>query len=145
MAVVNRTLDTSEQRIVLRCNQSVDVVNGSTLTCGVVPSPAIVEAVQVAARGLSGAPTLQLGIWRFLTGTGATTIIGGFTVLTLVTEGTSGVQSAVLASSGSTLLNLLANDQIVAVQAGGTGAATKGISINALIRYTQDIKTSYGV
>lgn len=147
MAIVNRTLDASEQRRSFTASftgSSTSLVLGNTLMLGVVPYNSVLSAITVAAIGLSGSPTMDLRVNRFIVGTGVTTIAGGATTLTLTAWGTSGVQAMVLAASGSSFLNLLANDVLVLTQA-GANTATTSQCVTYVLQATQDIKTQLGV
>ena len=110
----------------------------------VIPYPATLDGVRVAAAGISGTPTYDLRVLRFIAGAGVTTIAGGATTLTGVAVGTSGIQSMVLASSGSTLLNLLAGDMIT-LTSGGANSAVTGLNVSVVVKALQDIKTSFGI
>jgi len=142
MAIVNRSLDASEQRKAFTMNLQA-VATGVTIQAMIVPYASVLEGVKVAAAGLSGSPTYDLRIWRFIAGTGVTTIAGGATTLTAVAVGTSGVQSMVLASSGSTLLNLLAND-VITLTSGAANTAVTNLTVGIVVKAVQDIKTVYG-
>ncbi len=143
MGIVNRTLDASQQRSVLPFAQGTPIGTGITVMAALVPSQSVLQAVTVSATGLSGSPTLDLRIFRFIAGAGATMIAGGATTLTAVAAGTSGVQSMVLAASGNSLLNLLANDVLAVITGTSNTAATYAIGF--VVQNTQDIKTSLGV
>lgn len=148
MAIVNRTLDASEQKRTFTASfysGAAGILNGSTLHCLTVPSDAKIAAIQIACTGLSGAPTVGLSVQRFIVGTGVTTIQGGATTLTLPEWGTSGTIAMVIASSGSSFLNVLANDVLTLTTAGGTGAASKQLAVSIVLQATQDIKTQLGV
>lgn len=152
MAVVNRTLDASEQRKVYQASfpkvggaSFTNVATGTTAVVAVVPGPCTLDAMQIIAYGISGAPTVQLNVDRFIVGTGFTTIIlatgssntpGAF--------GTSGSPTAVIAASGSTLLNLLANDVLIATT-GAANAAANSLSVAVVLKPIQDIKKQFGV
>lgn len=142
MAINNRTLDPSLQRQVFQCNLGL-VGTGVTVSACVIPYASTLDAVRVVANGLSGSPTIDLRVWRFIVGTGVTSIAGGATTLTAVALGTSGIQSMVLASSGSSLLNLLANDVITLTTGGANTAASYAVAV--VVKNTQDIRTSFGV
>lgn len=143
MAINNRTLDPSIQRNVFQCDFGL-VATGLTLQACVVPYASTLDAVRVAAIGLSGAPTYDLRVWRFIAGTGVTSIAGSATTLTSQAVGTSGVQSMVLAASGSSLLNLLPND-VITLTSGGANTAAVQLTVAMVIKSTQDIRTSFGV
>ena len=143
MAVTNRTLDASEQRKTIEASYLL-TATGVTVLAAQIPYASTLEAVKVAAQGLSGSPTYDLRVWRFIVGTGVTTIAGGATTLTGVAMGTSGAQSMVLAASGNTLLNLLAND-VITLTSGGANTAVTALNVAVVIKAVQDIKTSFGV
>lgn len=144
MAIVNRTLDASQQTLVVKFSKDGVIGTGVTVPVGLVPSNSTLKAVKLAAAGLSGSPVVDLSIWRFIVGAGVTVITGGATSLTVVAEGTSGVQSFVLAASGSSLLNLLSGDKLIAVTSGANTAGTN-YAIEAVIQMVQDIRTVHGV
>lgn len=143
MATTNRALDASEQK------KSVWAYNGPLAT-GVtaivhhVEWPSVLVAGQVAAFGISGSPTAQLVINRFIVGTGFTAISIG-SANALPAYGTSGVPVAgvSLPASGSTLNNLLAND-ILLVLTGGANSAVTGLSVNLVLQPIQDVKAFFG-
>ncbi len=142
MAICNRDLDSSQQKSVLTANYGV-LATSLTVPVGVVAYPSTIVAARVAAIGISNTPTGSLRINRFIVGSGSTQYLGGFTTLTLVASGTSGIQSVVTAASGSTALQLQAGDEIVYVSAGSNAAATN-LAVSVVIQATQDIKTFYG-
>ena len=142
MAINNRTLDDSIKRQVFQSDFAV-LGTGITISALVVPYPSTLDAVRVAANGLSGSPTIDLRVWRFIVGTGVTSIAGGATTLTAQAIGTSGVQSMVLAASGNSLLTLLTNDVITLTTGGANTAASYVFAV--VLKNTQDIRTTYGV
>lgn len=146
MAIVNRSLDASQQRIVL--HQAVGAVaTGVTTIVGLVPWPSVLDAAQLALNGVSTTPTFELGVNRFIVGAGFTYIIlaKGTSNALAYDYGVSGVVTTGMyqAASGSTLLNLLANDQLV-LTSGGSNAAVKSLSIGCVLRPIQDIKKYFG-
>lgn len=154
MAVVNRTLDASEQRKVFEVNTQA-LATGVTLQLGIVPYPSVLVEAQIAAWGLSGAPTYALAINRFITGTGFTTIVVGTGTSNIPAEfGTSGpgafgaslfgASGMVLAAAGSTLLNLLPND-VLTLTSGVANTAVKALSCAVVIQPIQDIKVHFGL
>jgi hypothetical protein len=152
MAIVNRTQDASEQRKVFEvvfpkvAGASFNNI-GTGVTCivGLVPYACTLDAFQAAAFGISGAPTVQLNVDRFIAGAGFTTIILATGTSNVVPAfGTSGVGAAVLAASGSTLRNLIANDVLV-LTTGGANAAANAIVAGVVLKPLQDIKTQFGV
>jgi hypothetical protein len=154
MGILNRTLDTTEQRKVFEANYSA-VATGVTLNLGIVPFAGTIEEAQIAAWGLSGAPTYAFAINRFITGTGFTTIIFGVGTSNLTAEfGTSGAgafgastfgsSGVLMASYGSTLLNVLPND-LLTVTTGAANTASKFLSLGIVLKPIQDVKTHFGM
>jgi len=143
MGIVNRSLDTSEQNHVLESTYGL-VATGATLYAAVVPFNSTLDAARIAVSGLSGSPTYDLRIQRFIVGTGATVINPGSTTLTGVAFGTSGLQSFLLASAGSTLVNLLAGD-IITVTSGAANTAATNVGVAVVLQAIQDIRSSFGV
>lgn len=144
MAIVNRTLDASEQRKVMSVNAGA-VATGVSGVIGVVPWASVLEAGQLTAFGLSGAPTYALVLNRFIVGAGFTAItiaVGTSNVPSAF--GTSGSRAMVLPASGSTLLNLQAND-VLLYQSGVADTAVTGLNISLVLKPIQDIKTQFGV
>jgi len=143
MAITNRALDPSEQRQVFESSYGL-VATGATLQACLVPYASTLAAVRVAAVGISGSPTLDLRVWRFIVGTGVTAIAGGATTLAMQAVGTSGLQSMVIAASGSSFLNLAAND-VITLTSGGANSAVAQLGTAVVVQALQDIKTSFGV
>ncbi len=137
MGIDNRTLDVSQQQSESQASYQA-VATGATLLVAAIPYPAVLKQIKVAAQGLSGAPVYDLRVWRFIVGTGVTTIAGGATSLTGQAMGTSGVQSMVLAAAGSSFLNLQAND-VLTITSSGSNTAVTGLDIAVVIQATQDI------
>lgn len=142
MAIVNRSLDNSEQYKVISSNFGV-VATGVTLALAHIQSPCTLKAVQVAGFGASGSPIGIMTIQRFIVGAGLTVITLGTTFGARV-FGTSGVLDAgvSLPAVGSTLLNLLPNDVICATVS-GSNAALMTMTANFLVQPTQDIRTYF--
>lgn len=143
MAITNRSLDVSEQRHVFDKSFGA-VATGLTMQAVMVPYNCNLEAAKLAVVGVSGSPTYALQIWRFIPGAGATSYNPGSTTLAGTAVGTSGIQSFLLASSSSTLVQLQAND-IITVTSGGANSAVAQLAMSFVLRATQDIKTSWGV
>jgi len=151
MAVVNRTLDVSEQRktLSLTVNGSSGIVipTGSTFLLGIVPYPSTLDAGQLVCFGQSGAPTVALHVQRFIAGTGFTTYVIATGTSNLVPAyGTSGVgiSGMILPASGSTLLNLLAND-VLGITFAGANSAAIFLSAHVVLKPIQDIKVHFGL
>lgn len=160
MAVVNRTLDISEQRKNFTWSASNGGASGAlgtgctSIVC-IVPWPSTLVEGQIAAIGLSGAPSYELAVNRFIAGSGITTwIVAKGTSNTPAAYGTSGAgafgtslfgsSGIVLVASGSTLLNLQAND-VISVTTGVANAAANAVSIGLVLAPIQDIKVSFGL
>lgn len=141
MAVVNRDLDASEQKLVL--NAPIGLLGtAATFALALVPYPATLKAVQVAANGLSGSPFWNIEVHRFIAGSGFTAISPGGT-LTVAAMGTSGVQGVSLVASGSSLLNLITND-VIAVRTGAANTAVLNGVVSVAVQALQDVKAVYG-
>lgn len=150
MPAVNRDLDVSEQKFSIStmfagCKDGTTLAlwgSGETLLIANVPCPSALKALNVAAFGVSGTVTGELKVNRFIPGGGVTMITGLASSMAIPTFGTSGTLSASLVASGSTLLNLLAGDQIVMI-AGGGGAVARG-TVGVVLQAIQDIVAHYG-
>lgn len=138
MAVVNRDLDVTEQYRVeaLKVGNSTTGLSYPVVT---VPHPLTIRNAKQYALGLSGTPTGQLSITRFIVGAGATTFVCGG-ALTAVAHGTSGLQNFSLPAVGSSLLDLQATDTLLYVTA-GTNAGLASLAVNIVVQATQDIKS----
>jgi hypothetical protein len=143
MAIVNRSLDASEQRKVIQVVAGA-VATGVSGIIGVVPWPCTLDAGEIAAFGLSGAPNYGLILNRFVVGAGVTaiTIAVGTSNIPLA-YGTSGGWSMVLPASGSTLLSLQAND-VLMFQSGVANTAVTGLAVSVVLKPIQDIKINHG-
>ncbi len=142
MAICNRDLDASEQKLEIAANYG-NVATTLVIPVGIVPYPCTLIGARVAATGISNSPTGALKINRFIVGSGSTVYLGGFTTLTLVDVGTSGIQSVVIAAAGSTALSLQAGDEFTWTSAGANSAATVAVSI--VVQKTQDIVSHFGL
>ena len=143
MGVINRTLDNSQQREVVGVAAGA-LATGVTGIVAHVNTPVVLDAAQMAAFGISGSPTVQLVINRFIVGTGFTAISVG-SANAVPAFGTSGVMvaGASLPAAGSTLLNLLPND-VIMYQTGGSNSAVTGLSVHLVLRPIQDVKKYFG-
>jgi len=148
MSIINRELSHSEQRQVFQVATGAISTNGTSGVICAVPWPASLDAAQIMAFGLSGAPSVQLVVDRFIPGTGHTAFnVGG--ALTVPAFGTSGVGAqATLGMSlqiiGSTLTSLLSGD-VLMFQATGANTAVTDMVINVVLRPLSDIKKHYSV
>lgn len=144
MAIVNRTLDSSEQIRPLTILKEIEMTNGETGPLCHIPYPCVLKAVQLAAFDVN-AGNLLLSIQRFIVGSGYTNIVLGSTFVPN-SFGTSGVLTSgvSLPASGSTLRILLAND-VLSYQVGGGASAMIGKTVGVVaIQPIQDLKVYLG-
>lgn len=141
MGIINRTKDASEQKESLTAVATLPV-NGQDIPVAIIERPCVVTDAKVTLLGISGAPTVLLKALRFVAGTGGSTFNLG-TTFAITAFGTSGFISYSLVAAGGTQLNLQKGDMLVAVQGGGTGAASTATIIDVIIQNVQDIKTWY--
>lgn len=143
MAIVNRTLDPSEQKKVFSVAAGA-VATGVSGIVAVVPYPSTLTAGSIAAFGLSGAPNYALVVNRFVVGAGVTaiTVAVGTSNIPLA-YGTSGSWAMVLPAAGSTLLQLQAND-VLMYQSGVANTAVTGLNIGIVLQPIQDVKVQFG-
>lgn len=137
MALINRDKDASEQKDVIQVSYAA-VGTGLTLIVAQVPYPCTVVDCRLAAVGLSSAPTVAFQTSRFITGTGNTTLTGIAGTWTATALGTSGPVQASLQASGSSLLSLQAGD-VITIQSGGANSALASLSVEVVLKKTQDI------
>lgn len=142
MGIVNRDLDPSQQKGIYTTNLQA-TATGVTLALGIIANQGTLDGVRVAANGVSGAPVWSFFLDRFIVGTGLTSIIAGFTSLTVTAYGTSGPQSVVTVAAGNTLLNVLTGD-VLCVSTTGSNTAVVSGAIDWVVKATQDIKSTYG-
>lgn len=143
MGITNRSLDVSEKNRNVAANYGLTATS-LVLNVAMISYPCTLQAARVAAKGISGSPTLLLKVDRFIVGAGSTVIAGGATSLAVQAVGTSGIQSVVLAASGSSFLSLQQGDVVTATTA-GANSAVDNLSVSLVIQAIQDIKSSFGV
>lgn len=142
MGLINRDKSMSEQHEVI--HEALPVLGtGITQDIFIAPSALQIKQINCSVQGISGSPTWQFKMDRFIVGTGLTTIATFATILTMAAVGTSGVQQAVLATAGSTLLTMQANDVLTVVTAGSNAATSPGV-VSVVVQQLQDIKTFFG-
>lgn len=141
MAIINRSLDASEQHITITASLGAVGVT-ETHVVYTAPWPATLKQVRVAALGLSGAPTHKLTLNRFVVGAGATAI-DIYATVAVPAVGTSGLFTPSLPAAGSSLLNLQAGDYLTVISAGANTAVTDA-TYSLVIQAVQDIKTFFG-
>lgn len=134
MAVINRTLDSSQQKYLENMHMNGTVTGESDVVFH-APYPCSLVSAKAVAVGLSGAPTAALNINRFVVGAGDT-LIPLAAALTLVAVGTSGPQSFTVTSSAL----LQAGDRLVVTHA-GSNAACRQLNVAAVVQVLQDIRS----
>lgn len=140
MGIVNRSMDSSEQQENLKLKVE-GTVTGTTYHLQHIPRPMQIQDAKSVCLGLSGTPTAQLAVSRFVVGAGLTTINIG-AALTQAALGTSGVQGFSLPAAGSSLLELQAGD-VLAVVTGGANSALDQMEVDVVVKNLQDIKSWY--
>lgn len=133
MGIVNRTQDPSEQYELL--GQTLNATtSGKSDAIARVPWPATIIRGTIEAVGLSGSPTEQLKIKRFVVGAGETFIALG-AALAAVATSTSGPQSYTFSTTA-----LQAGDSIVATHA-GSNAGLEQLQVKIVVQCLQDIRS----
>lgn len=146
MGIINRDLSQSQQRSLYSQEYApANLVTGASNILLHVPMAMSLDAVQFAAFGVSGSPTAQLVINRFITGSGFTAInVGSATAHRAF--GTSGVlaSGASIPAIGSTLTTLQVND-VLMFQTGGANSALTGLVVSVVVRPLVDYQTFYNL
>jgi hypothetical protein len=148
MALLNRDKDPSEQRNLYQWSSGGAVVSTSaTLPIFTAQNSEQILGFQVVSVGLSGAPILTFQIGRFLIGSGFTMLSSGFSAITCVAFGTSGLPGVgtspiIQLVAGSTLNQLQKNDAVFVSTSGANTAGSHTISM--VTQTLQDIKQTYG-
>lgn len=143
MAIVNRDVDVSQQKTTLVA-QVKTVNTGVTMPVAAIPFPCTLQAVRVAAIGVSGSPNWDFLVSRFIAGSGNTVFSIGISNLVVVALGTSGLQGhSGLAATGSTLLSLAAND-ILMINSTGANTNVTDAAVSLVVKKTQDIVSHFG-
>ena len=137
MAIVNRDLDASQQKIVVE-HQLGAVATGVTRFFFIAPHACTLESIRVSAAGVSNA--MQLAFEK-ITGAGSSGLPIGISNLVLQNRSVSGIVGfSGLAAVGSTLLNLSQGDVLQIVSSVSNGNATD-LLVSAVLKKTQDIVT----
>lgn len=143
MALINRDKDPSEQKEVIRMTWPSQVSTGASLLVGEIPCAGTIQSVRAIGMGVSGALQVLLRVARMAAG--YTTIPVGISNLIVSNLGTSGpLGYSGLAATGSTLLQVLADDSLVVELVGANTAATQ-LTIDVVVKRTQDIVALNGV
>ena len=152
MAIVNRDLDPTQQRLVYSnagpfYNGTSAVLNtvgtSQLINIGIVPCASQLVSVATSAFGLSGSPIIGVQVQRFVVGSGLTTIAWSTSLLTVTAFSTSGIQTQLLPASGASGFGLLKGDTIQLVTSAANTSAV--YCIEAVIQILQDVKSDYGV
>lgn len=142
MAITNQALDVSLAKKTVEFGFGA-LATGVTQIIWQVAYPCTLNAAQVAAFGLSGAPNVALLNNRFIPGAGLTVMtVATGTSNVVVAFGTSGVGASGL-NIGASFTQLLANDVLI-LQTGVANAAVTGLSGNIVITPIQDTTTYLG-
>ena len=139
MAIVNRDLDVSEQRLIVAENFGA-VATGATKFLFIAPFPCVLEQVRVSAAGVSNA--MQVAFEK-ITGAGSSGIPIGISNVVLQNRSVSGIVGfSGLAAAGSTLLGLQYGDVLQIVTSVSNGNATD-LLIEAVVKKVQDVVSYY--
>jgi len=146
MPINNRDLGVSEQRKVLFVDINAATPTGASLLLSVIPYACQLQAVSVAALGVSGAPSYDFRVLRW-TAAGSTIISLGISALIIgaavgvsgPAQGWSGIRPG-----GSTLLQLNTGD-VLAITSGVANTASEKLSIALVVQRTADLVSALGL
>jgi len=166
MAIVNRDLDSSQQRDVIYWSSqggqygSTFVIAGGQVPVGItlylagpMPYPYLVQSANAIAYGTSGAPQLSFSILRPIVGQLSTlvaisisnmVICAGQSFLGFGASAVGFIGYSGLAAAGSTLLLGQRGDMLIATTAVANTACTT-LNINMVVQKLQDIISMDGV
>lgn len=139
MAIVNRDLAPSQQVRVVDRNFGL-VATGVTAMVCIAEAPCQVFAGGLKAYGLSGSPVWSFSILR---STAGLTTLGLGATVTLV-DGASLVQGISFSLGSTSSLFLQTGDQLI-VTTGVANTAALQAQVNVCLKFTQDVKTFFGV
>lgn len=139
MAIINRTVDASQQKEDATVNLGA-VPTGLTRTVWIAPYPCRLETLKYAAVGLSGAPIHSLFKLRGITSEALG--ISGIVVQAVGTSGTQGFSG--LAAVGSTLLDFAAGDALV-LSPSVANTNVVDMCIEIAVKKLQDVVSYNGV
>lgn len=150
MAIVNRDLDQSQQKEVVRFTQfnrgvgSTVMAGGASFLIGSpIPFTYTIESGSVYVLGVSGAPQMRLLVDRFAGG--QTRMVVSISGLVLTAYGTSGVLGfSGFAASGSTLLAGQMGD-VLSFDVVGANTAITDAAISIVVKKSADIVTYNGL
>jgi hypothetical protein len=143
MAILNRSLDASEQKKTIHATVQIQGVTATATPLWLAPYPCIVHSAKIAALGVSGAPVVHLAQQRFVTGAGFTTVgnVGTLGASVALQEWSlSGVQSMTLGITSVEAYDMLALNCPAQANTG-----VRNVNVEIVISAIQDIKQHYGV
>jgi hypothetical protein len=143
MGVHNGSFGNTEKRRTFTAEYGLTGTGLTLLVCPVSYSSEL-RAARIAVSGVSGSPTFDLRIQRFIPGAGLTVFSPGTTTLAATAFGTSGIQSFLLQDTGGSLILLAAND-VISITTGGANSAVASATIGVVLQAIQDIKTQFGI
>jgi hypothetical protein len=151
MSIVNRNVNSSGEREAFTWTSQAAVNTGATGTLVSMPYAGSLDFVAMTATGVSGSPTIQLNVTRFVVGAGSTVFSVG-PATPLVNFGTSGpvflvgtstiAYGASIPALGSTLTTLQPGDYISFIMAGANSAVTS-LVITPVLRPIADYVKYY--
>lgn len=141
MSIENRDLAFQQQRDTYQANLAAIATGGTAVLC-ILPYPGQVDAAGIVApNGISGTPSLNLEVLRYVVG-GATTL--GSLASTLSLAGSTLAQGFTVFTGASQLL--LQTGDVLCVRVGGTNSSVfPSTLLSVSVRALQDIKTCFGV
>lgn len=143
MAIVNRDLDASQQKDVIKFRSAGAVATGASLNVAVIPYPCALQSVASYATGVSNAMQVAINVQRW-TSAGVTVIALGVSNLVLQNYSTSGILGfSGLAVPGSTLLSLQQGDVLNLVTSVSNGNALD-LVMSFVVKKLQDIVAHNG-
>lgn len=143
MAIVNRSLDISQQREVYNARVPTTAVGSSTLiSLFNVPYQSALRGAAIACEGVSGAVVGSVAVNRFVPGAGLTAILVAGASMALQNLGTSGVQGFTVPIGGS-VFQLLQGDIVSLVLVGGNNILEAQVCL--VLTALQDIKSPLGI
>ncbi len=146
MGIINRAKDITDKHEGMPfAFANLSFSNGETGVLAYVPFPCNLRDANIATFSVVGSINLILTVNRFIVGAGFTSYTVGST-FALRSFGTSGVFASGLSlpAFGSTLLQLMPNDVIGYLVAGGSTASCSGIAGNIILTKTQDVTRYFG-
>ncbi len=149
MAIINRDLDVSQQKMDYQVSLSQTAVAASAginYVCFTAAYPCVVRAINIAAATVSGTPSLSFNTNRFIVGAGSTVLANVGATTALLAFGTSGSVGVSVPAQSSTLALLSAGDTVVMTALFSAGnVALGGFNATIVVQALQDIKSYFNV